>query len=420
MNLNFNFKEWVEKKPRVLLVSFLLAIIVWSVVTLSVNRVATRTIDGIEVELPSFGASYQALGLDIIDSGQRYTCSVTVSGDRTVIGALTAQSISVTPDVSAVVQAGTYSLTLEGTKTNALLDFSIESVNPHTLTLTFGEVESRKYTIQPMVNGLNVADGYVLQNIICSPKTVTVIGESSELDKISKVTAEVESVRTVSESFTAVASVNFYDEEGNRLPRDRFKIDADRADLTVPIYKEGQVPLTVGFVNVPEGFDTSLLKYTLEPGSIRIAGTADAVAGVTEKVVGYIDLADLKPDVIYQFPVQLSSGFVNLDRIESVAVSMDFTGFDSRKLSVSDIRVENLPAGYRIKVKDKSISNVTVIGLEDEVAKLLPASVVAVIDASSITMRSGSYSVPVSFRIPVSAGCWVAGSYTAVIEVSNG
>ena len=90
--------KWLSSKPHVMVLSLLLAFILWAVVVLSVNRTASRTIDGIEVEIPTSGTSFQARGLEIIDNGEKtYTVSISVSGDRTVIGGLKPEDFAVTP-----------------------------------------------------------------------------------------------------------------------------------------------------------------------------------------------------------------------------------------------------------------------------------------------------------------------------------
>ena len=106
--------KWLSSKPHVMVLSLLLAFILWAVVVLSVNRTASRTIDGIEVEIPTSGTSFQARGLEIIDNGEKtYTVSISVSGDRTVIGGLKPEDFAVTPDFSSVNREGTYSLPLQ-------------------------------------------------------------------------------------------------------------------------------------------------------------------------------------------------------------------------------------------------------------------------------------------------------------------
>ena len=404
-------------KARLVALSLILAVVAWSVVALSVNRTVTKTLEGVEIQTGDFGASYQSRGLDIIDNGQKYTCSVSVSGDASVIGALTADSVVVTPDFSPVSQAGTYSLTLEAEKSNPFADFTVDAVNPHTLTLTFGEVESRQFQVVPSVSGISVADGYSMYSATCAPRSVTVIGEPAQLDRISRVVASAEVSRTVYTSFTVTGSIKLLDDAGNELPVDVFRISDATAEVSVPVYMEGNLPLGISFVNVPDGFDISLIKYTVSPSSLRVAASEEAIKAAGLKTVGYIDLAELAPNVIYNFPLRLQSGFVNLDNVESVNVQIDFTGFSSKKVKVADIRAANVPAGYAVKVLTESINSVTLIGLADQLEGLLPSGVLALVDASEISLSPGTYTVPVEFNIPSCDGVWAAGSYTVVIEV---
>ena len=133
------FSDWLTNRPKLMVLSLVLAVVIWAVVALSVNSITTRTIDNIVVEIPSTGASYQSMGLDLIEGeATEHKVSVTVSGDRSIIGMLTSDSITVTPDFSNVTEAGTYNIALNASKNNQLLNYEIKTVDPSVLVLTFG------------------------------------------------------------------------------------------------------------------------------------------------------------------------------------------------------------------------------------------------------------------------------------------
>ena len=135
------------------------------------------------------------------------------------------------------------------------------------------------------------------------------------------------------------------------------------------------------------------------------------------KTVGYIDLANYRFGDTYQFDIVLSSGYINVDSVEAVTVAFDESNLSSKKITVEDIRLNNVPEGIDVTVLTSAINGVTVIGRE--VDSLLPTSVVAEVDASSINIQQGSYSVPVSFQIPSRDDVWVAGNYVVTIEVGK-
>ena len=224
----------------------------------------------------------------------------------------------------------------------------------------------------------------------------------------------------LSASTTITGEIHLLDANGNEIPADGFRMDVSSAELLIPVYKEGELALEAGFVNVPEGFDTSFLTYSLSPASIRVASTEENIASLGKKTVGYIDLASYSLGDVYQFDIVLSTGYVNVDSVEAVTVAFDESNLSSKRITVSDIRVNNIPDGIDIEVVTAAINGVTVIGKADEVEALLPTGVVAEVDASSIKVVQGSYSVPVSFQIPSKENVWVAGSYVVTIEVKKG
>ncbi len=412
--------KWLSSKPHVMVLSLLLAVVLWAVVVLSVNRTATRTIDGIVVEIPSSGTSYQARGLDIIDNGEMtYTVSITVSGDRTVIGALTADSFSVTPDFSTVMTAGAYTLPLQAEKTNQFQNFTISSISPADLNLTFDEVITEKFNVTPEISALEVADGYVLQNITCTPASILISGAQSAVAKVDQVVARASLSGELSGTQSVRAEVVLLDSFGNELKTDGYRLDYTEAEILIPVYKEGELELAVGFINVPDGFDLSTLSYTMSPERIRVASTEENINALGKKTVGYIDLAAFTFGEGYEFDITLSTGYANLDNVEKVVVNFDEKNLASRKITVTDIRVNNVPDGYEVKVVSAAINGVTVIGAKEAVENLMVSGVVAEVDASAITADQGTVTVPVRFFIPSTDSVWVAGTYQVTVEVTK-
>ena len=108
-----------------------------------------------------------------------------------------------------------------------------------------------------------------------------------------------------------------------------------------------------------------------------------------------------------------------MDNIETVTVTFDEEGLASRKITVNDIRVNNVPEGYEVKVVSESINGVTVIGTEQGVEDLLPSGVIAEVDASLIIAQQGTVTAPVRFFIPAKSDVWVAGNYRVTVEVTR-
>ncbi len=399
-----------------LIFSVLLAAVAWFIVSFRINTSGERTITGVKVSLSQNAASYQNLGLDIIDRSDRYV-DVTVKGDRSVIGGLTASDFIVTPNYSRVLEAGTYELDLAAQKADPLLNFEITGINSPTVELRFDNAVSKRFSVTLEMVGHSAAEGYVIDTIVSSPSEITVTGPENEVEGISRVVASYEVDEELSEPLRVTCPIKLLDGSGNEITSSTLRVDVSEVDVTIPVYKRGVLPLDIGFTNVPDGFDVSSLEYVMSHDAINVAGLDRVIDNMTTRVVGYVDLAGFRIGESYTFEVNLPSGLVNLDNIETVAVTFPRTDLATKRVNVSDIRVENAPSNFDVTVTTPVINDVTVIGPSRDVEELLAGSVVAVVDMSAASVESGSYKVPVRFTITANNTTWVAGSYSVTIEV---
>jgi hypothetical protein len=174
------------------------------------------------------------------------------------------------------------------------------------------------------------------------------------------------------------------------------------------------LPIEIDYTNVPDGFDTGILDPVLSVTELEVAGTQEAIDNLTPRVVGWVDLSTFELGASYDFDIELS-GLINLD-VERLTVTFPREGISSKRIHVTDIRVENVPANYRVSLVTTRLNDVQVIGLIEDVESLLPGSVVAIVDMSEHSVNLGQSTVTVKFVITANNTTWVAGSYTVVIQ----
>ncbi len=187
----------------------------------------------------------------------------------------------------------------------------------------------------------------------------------------------------------------------------------------MPIYKQDVMSFDIEFTNVPAGFDTSVLRYTLSPSSISVAYTGTSVTPTTVRTIGYIDMTSLDLNGTYDFDLTLPSGYVKLVDADTVSVKFNSEGMSSLKMTVTDIRVSNLPEGYEAKILTDRITGVTVIGETEDLSRLVTGSLTAVIDGSQLKTDSGIQSVAATVIIPSGGTVWAVGTYTVNVEVTR-
>lgn len=152
-----------------------------------------------------------------------------------------------------------------------------------------------------------------------------------------------------------------------------------------------------------------------------IAGAASQVDQIESISAGIIDLSTFELGETVDLTIELPDGvkFVE-DGVQNVTVSFDTTGYVTRTVTVTEFNIINKPANMEITIPTQRLTNVVLIGPEEELNELSPTSVVAQIDASSdnISVVRGQQNVPVRIVIPSSDSIFATGSYAVLCNIT--
>ena len=412
-----NLGRLFDNSQFTLIISILIAVFGWLVVSLVIEPNTQDKVTGIPVDLDYNAQTLQSMGLDVVTEGEVPRVTVRVEGERAVVGGLGADDITVYPRLSNVTEAGQYELTLVAIKNDPNAAYEIREIVPSTVTVRFATLTQKKFVVETDTSAVKPADGYILTGAYATPGEVTLTGPEEEIQSVGRVVARVEIDEELTSTQIATAQLVIYDKNDNPITSKVISTDAETVEVTIPILQKKTLPLTIGYTNVPEGFDLDLLKPTFEYDSINLAGPADSVQNKTELQLGYIDLQkEFTLNFVKSFAITLDAGYQNLDNMNEVTVSFDTSAFSQKKVTVSDIRVVNQPANREVEVLTQRIYDVNLIGLAEDVAALSAGSVIAEIDAGDLALSEGQQTVPVTIRIPGSSTVFAVGSYTALVE----
>lgn len=394
--------------------SVVLGFAVWLAVVITVSPSSTRVIQPISVTLDTQSGFLSEAGLSLVDKTSA-NVSVEISGPRAVIGRLDASDFTVTPDVGPVTKSGDYTLNLSASLKTPNSQVKIRSVSPSTLRVSFDTVTSKTLPVTVKVRSESVAGGYVMETATASPKTVIVSGPSAEVARVGQVIADVDVGAGLNATYNGKAILRLTDDAGNNLDLDHVKKNVDTVSVTVPVFKTTDAPLSVSFSNLPTGFDTANIQTKITPSTLRVAGSDDEIAALSQISLGSIDFSTLGLKNTLTLPVSLSGTLQNLDNVETASVSVTLLNTLMKAVSVSGIQAVNVPSGYTVKVRTQKIDNVQLFGPTAQMAS--PPALTAQIDCSQVLNGTGQYEVPVSLTVP--SGYWTTGSYTAVVQVSR-
>ncbi len=416
-----------ENKKISMIISLVLAITLWLVITITESPDSENTLTGLSVSIPIENTVVSEMGMDIIGDPNAYTTSVTVRGPAYVVSDVTADDISVSASISNVTNSGIYTLELRAIKQAGADDnFEIISLSPKTINVEFDYIDTKQFELYAQAIGHKVEDGLMAELPFISNKNNAVLnvkGPRTDIEKISKIVAVAEVNKTLRRTETFTGSLKIFDTNGNEMKSDGLTItavdgvSAPDIKVTVPIYKEKEVPIVAQFINQPKGFLNRKFPHRLEYSSMLVSGPPEVIDKITECKLSEIDFRQITGNnQKFKTSLIIPEGVKNKDNIETVTVTIDglenysVKTFDITKISVIDaVTVTNVRL-------TRAIRNVKIIGPKEVIDRINSKDLYAEIETQGL--QSGEHTVSVNVACKTANTVWQIGEYTATVNIS--
>lgn len=410
------FKAYIQSTNFLFILSVVISLSIWIIMSISTGNDTSLTISGIPVQVELSDEAVNN-GLQVF-SGSDYTASLTVTGNRVVVGSLQASDITVKAAANYVDSAGNYTLYLNASKNNPYSDFQISSsIKPSTIDVFIDYLREETFDIQENVV-YKVDDGYYASTTLSS-KTIYISGPQSEVSKIAKVVASADIDGTLNSSQKVDADIKLYNSEGQEIKTDLLSLDFKTVEAAISVLPEKEVPLKPVFTNLPSGLQITDDMISVEPSSIMLAGTDDVLVKTDSVSLAPIDFTTLtNTKTTFDLAVEIPTDCKNISNTSTAKVTLDLSSLSSKKLVVEKFTVQGLASGYSAEVTQKSLE-VTVYGTSSQIDSLNASDITAVIDVSASGGMKGSVSMPVTFAIENGSSCWVSGFYKANLTISE-
>lgn len=418
--MNKNQNESVQQaaeRPKTLriILSIVIAFFVWMAAMLAAPEI-TKAIRGvpITVDIPTSAM------LEVVD-GADTKVSLVLDGKQFEIGSYGPENVRVVADASAITEPGTYEVPLV-VSDNGTRSYTVTSISPATVTLTFETRATKLLQIQADITGLTTPANYIApeDEIVLEPSTVEVSGAESLISRVERAVIEVDFSREVTSTQQQNSKIVYYDAEGNKLETEEvayFHQDVSSVAVTVPVKRVATLPLTVSFLNVPENFPVDELSYSLSVDSITVAAEDSVLRNHSSLVLGYIDFKQMNLLTSSQmdFAVQLPEGFTDMDDIEVVTVSFEADDLASTNLSLKNFQLVNVPEGFTVTVEESAL-RVYVLGKKSIISGIAAGDFVVKVDLYDMRTRAGKYEMPVSIYAPTKGYVWAVGEYSVTVD----
>lgn len=390
------------------LISLVIAFMLWYLAISTEDPKETQTYSNIPVTLKNAelleqqNKVYEVLG--------NVMTRVSVRAPRSVIEQLRASDIVAEADMNTLTDINTIAITC------TVPNYEVESVscNPVVLRLSIEERSSKWVQVRPLITG-DVAEGYVIMGNTPDQNTIQISGPKSQVEKVSYVGLPVD-VSGATNTQSANVEIILFDAEGKTIESESLHKTVNYIRMEVEILPFKDVPVEAEFTGVPEQGYMATGEVKCDPETVRIAGSAAALAGIKKIVIPEsnldvtgaagnvekaINIRDYLPDNV-RFA---EAGFNG-----RITATVYIEPLRERTIQISEeqIVVSGIPEGMVFSYEPpEQTYRLTVSGLNDVISALNVADVSCVVDVAEWMEEEemhklvpGTYVIPVKVTLP--------------------
>lgn len=415
----FSLRKLLNNRKFTIPFSLVMAFLIWLVIVINENPIIERSFADMTVSINLENTIASENGMSMVGniSDQKFT--VIARGPTYLISSLKNEDFNVYASVASVDAPGEYTLDVVATPNATNKGYEVLKVVPSTVKVSFDYIDTKEFTVKAMAEGVTAKNGLIAENSVVSgaeSDTITITGPRAVISKIDSVVAYTKVNKTLAVSETFDATIKLYDAKGKELELDNLTLSETTIKVTVPISKKKTVPVEVDFLNMPEGFEKSSLKYTIDHEKVTIIGKPEAVDKIKKITLSPIEMFKITKNTNkFDVSAQLPEGVRSLDNIEHFKVEFNLSNYTTRTVDVSEFKFKNL--GNNLTAGGDKIKNITITGTWNDIYSFNNNQIYAVVDLAD--KKAGQHTVQVLICFKNNKKVWAIGSYDATVTIKK-
>ncbi len=417
----------MKKKLLPILLSLLVAFILWSYVVIVIGPEYKDTFYDVKVDLESVSTALEEEGKMLLLT-QEASVTLELSGNRVDLNKLNSGNIYITVDPSKLMPGQTdYRVDIRYPDNVSDDAFTIEGQWPSVISLDVAWRGEKTVKVEVDFNADMIPEGYGNLPVELEFSELSIVGPEDVIDKIhvARVNLELTEENNKTGILNQEFKLTFCDEEGNAVDSSHVRVPADKEMITVslPICMKKVIPLKV---YAKDGGGATLENnVTISPATITVLGSEEALSELNEWYLNTedtaLDLGTMEAGTITYDIKDLPEGVTNRSGKDTAEVTVSFDNLVTKvfTLNLSMIQQRNLPAGVYPEISEEQIK-VTVRGTESRMKVIQASQLMAVIDftdAKAGLMKDWPVTVTVSGN-PKDVGV-IGNSYSVWVEIKD-
>lgn len=386
-----------SRKVVTMLISLLAAVLLWLYVVTAIAPEVTTNVSNIPINIDGT-VILDNRNLMIVDQDVT-SVALDISTSRANVSKLNANSIRVNANAGSLDHPGQFPLSCTVIYPDTVRDSEVSTVriSPAVVNVTVAEKKEISLPVKLNWTG-SMKEGFLFdtENVEIEPKSVTVSGPAEEIAKIAECEVDYD-VTSLEDSVVETVPLSFRDAAGETLELSELITVSDtQASVTLPVLRTKTLSLKLE-LREGGGVTAENAEITLTPETITVKGAAEVINALPDElVVGELDLATVEERETRSYSLTLPSNVTNSSGETSVSADIRIKGVRTDAISVSNIQLVNVAAGYQVEASTRT-ARVTVRGSIEEIRKLkqkTDSGVYIVVDFSNYDYeRIGAFTV---------------------------
>lgn len=315
-----------QNKNANLILSIVIAIVLWGYVLIDVNPTVEQPFDNIPVKVQNQETLTQR-GLAL--TTEDYFVSVVIKGKRSDIVKINQDDIVPIMDVYGYALGTNYI----PVKIEIPDGLSIATVSDHKLEVIIEEYVVSNRTVEVQFVG-DLANGKEPGNIEISPKQVEVRGAKSRVEAVSRLLAEV-SLLDLETQGKATAKIQTLDENGSVV--NGVGLSSNTLSVSGTLFSVKSVPLFVPILGeIPAEYELEGLSF---PPQVTLVGDDNALEAITGITASAIDISNISVTTVLPIQLNLPRNVFLSDRIEEPTLVIKIKGYDTKTVEALNSQI---------------------------------------------------------------------------------
>ena len=393
--------------------SLLFAFCLWLIVINVEDPTNTQTFTNVSVKFENTEIlTEQNLIYEVLENTDLVK-SITVYGPRSVVAQLKDEDIIAKADFNKLTDDNTIPIEFYTTsRYNADITRIRGSIN--TVKLNIENEKTIRLILHVNAVG-EVAEGYMLGNMIPDQNQIIVVGAESVINTIDKAVAEVD-VTDATAGIATYADVKLYDKEGNLVQSDAIKQRVTSVRVVVEVLATKSVPLSYTVMGTPANGYMATGEVVSDPAAVLLAGASSVlnnisrieipaeelnITGQSENMITIVNIKDYLPGNVSL----ADSGF---NGRAAVTVYIEPTITRTFRINSNQVKVSNVQYGFTAGYeKDKELLEIVLTGLTTTINQINADDIIGYVDMRDVKeegnitrWRKGTYETTVQFTFP--------------------